>query len=988
MSLARILIVEDDRVVARDIQQQLARIGHTVVGMTANGEDALPLALAAKPDLVLMDVRLEGPLDGVDAAQLLRERCHVPVVFLTAYADDETVRRATLTEPFGYILKPFEDLQLRTVVEMALYKHRAEQRLRESERRYAVTLSSIGDAVIATDREGRVTFMNAVAETLTGWTHGGAPGQPLNQVFRVVNEFTRAIVDDPAAKVLRLGTVVGLANHTLLLSRNGREIPIDDSGSPIVDDSGEIAGVVLVFRDVTQRRQAEEADVLRQTNARLERAMQGSNIGVWEVDMRDGDVLSGPAYFANVWERLGYPKPAAPLTAQTYRDLVHPDDIAATALAVHAYLESNGATPFEIENRVRHADGSYRWMLARGTAVRDCAGQGMRFIGSVVDITELKLTEQALRDSEARFRGTFENAAVGIAHCMLDGRYLRVNQRYCDIIGYAREELLLMHAQDVTEPTCREGSIERLRQLLAGDTPCYREEKRLIANDGSTVWVSESVALQRDAEGKPVHTIAILEDISQRKALEATAREARDAAEAANRAKDQFLANISHELRTPLNGILGYAQILRRDATSSGRAMAGLNVIQQSGEHLLTLINDILDFSRIAAGKLELNVTDVALARFLSVIDEIVRVRAEQKRLFLTFSPASNLPGVIRIDERRLRQVLLNLLANAIKFTDEGEVSLRVAAVSGGRLRFEVRDTGVGVSSDRLDMIFQPFEQAGELTRRSGGAGLGLAISRQLIRMMDSEIHVASTVGSGSLFWFEIDAPTSDAGIAHTSLPRNVTGYEGSPRRVLVVDDVAENRTLIVDTLERIGFEVIESADGLDGLAQAHRHVPDLILMDTLLPGVRGIEVLMRLRQAPRTLHIPVIAVSADVSDRNASLNMAAGANMFLAKPLDLERLLVEIAALLGLRWTHQSPPLTSAHKSHVDFIVPSIVEVEELHRLALRGSMRDITQYADHLEGIDIAYQAFSGELRRLAENFESQALLRLIEYYLGRPT
>src|SRR3954468_8766006 len=306
MTPARILVVEDDRVVARDIQHQLTRIGHTVVGVTPLGEDAVRLALESHPDLVLMDIRLEGALDGVDAAQQIRNRCQVPVVYLTAYADDETLKRARVTEPFGYLLKPFEDSQLRTVIEMALYKHAAERKLRESERRYAVTLASIGDAVIATDERGRVTFLNPVAEALTGWPRAEAAGRPLAEVFRIVNEETRQPVEDPAAKVLRLGTVVGLANHTALLARDGRELPIDDCGAPIIDDRGRIAGVVLVFRDVTQRRQAEEAEVFRRAIERMELAVRGSNVGVWDIDMPDGDYERARRHYMNIWEQFGF----------------------------------------------------------------------------------------------------------------------------------------------------------------------------------------------------------------------------------------------------------------------------------------------------------------------------------------------------------------------------------------------------------------------------------------------------------------------------------------------------------------------------------------------------------------------------------------------------------------------------------------------------------------------------------------------------------
>ncbi|HUN96726.1 MAG TPA: response regulator, partial [Bradyrhizobium sp.] len=267
MNRSRILIVEDDRIVARDIQQQLTRIGHVVVGMTGRGDEALRLTLELRPDLVLMDIRLEGDTDGVDAALEIHERFSVPIIYLTAYADDQTLKRAGITEPFGYLLKPFEDSQLRTTIEMALYKYAAERKLRESERRYAVTLSSIGDGVIATDERLLITFMNPVAERLTGWSQTESVGLPLTDVFRIINEDSRQIVENPALRVLRSGVVVGLANHTVLLTRDGHEIPIDDCGSPIMNDQGDISGTVLVFRDITQRRLTDAA--LRRAQSEL-----------------------------------------------------------------------------------------------------------------------------------------------------------------------------------------------------------------------------------------------------------------------------------------------------------------------------------------------------------------------------------------------------------------------------------------------------------------------------------------------------------------------------------------------------------------------------------------------------------------------------------------------------------------------------------------------------------------------------------------------
>jgi PAS domain S-box-containing protein len=277
MTPARILILEDDRVVARDIQQQLQKIGHEVLGTAARGEDAVTLALETGPDLVLMDIRLGGQIDGIEAATEIRRQCQCPVIFLTAYSDDETVRRASRAEPFGYLLKPFEDSQLRTVIEMALYKHEAERQLRESERRYATTLSSIGDAVIATDPLSRVTFMNPVATRLTGWTQDAAVGRPISDVFRIVNEETRAVIEDAAARALRLGVTVEQGNHTLLIARDGSQYPIADCGSPIVDDRGAISGAVLVFRDMTRKHQVDEE--LREAQLALARVGRLSAMG-------------------------------------------------------------------------------------------------------------------------------------------------------------------------------------------------------------------------------------------------------------------------------------------------------------------------------------------------------------------------------------------------------------------------------------------------------------------------------------------------------------------------------------------------------------------------------------------------------------------------------------------------------------------------------------------------------------------------------------
>ncbi len=381
---------------------------------------------------------------------------------------------------------------------------------------------------------------------------------------------------------------------------------------------------------------------------------------------------------------------------------------------------------------------------------------------------------------------------------------------------------------------------------------------------------------------------------------------AKDAAEVANQAKSAFLASMSHELRTPLNGVLGYAQILRMGKNLDARQARGLEVIQQSGEHLLALINDILDSAKIEAGKQELTLANVALKPFLAAVLEVIHVKTDAKGLKLIADFAPDLPDVVRLDERHLRQVLLNLLSNAAKFTDHGEVGLRVALAPASRLEFEVRDTGIGIAEKDMKQLFQPFAQVGETRHRVGGTGLGLLISRQLVRLMGGDIEVESLPGRGSLFRFAVDAPVVSA-TAGVSPVTRITGYLGRRRRVLVVDDLNENRAVLCDMLGPVGFEISEAPDGREALRIAQLQPPDLILMDVFMPDMDGRQTTMRLRQLPSLAQTPIIVVSASALGGDEESSLAAGADAFLAKPVNGLRLLELIGRLLDLEWIRVS---------------------------------------------------------------------------------
>jgi signal transduction histidine kinase len=497
-------------------------------------------------------------------------------------------------------------------------------------------------------------------------------------------------------------------------------------------------------------------------------------------------------------------------------------------------------------------------------------------------------------------------------------------------------------------------------------------------------------------------------------------KHAKEVADRANRAKSEFLANMSHEVRTPLNGILGYVQIMRTSKNLSDKDQKGLSIIQQCGNHLLTLINDILDLSKIEAEKMELAPSNIHLPAFLQGVLEMSSIRAEQKKIAFLHQFDSELPLGVYADEKRLRQVLINLLGNAVKFTDHGAVTFRTKIIPtpsssptlmngemhsapGVTIRFEVEDTGIGIHPSEIDTIFNPFEQAGDSRRQAQGTGLGLAISRKILALMNSNIQVKSEIGKGSIFYFDLDLPIVDVWPQPTGDSHNgaLVGYKGKKQKILIVDDRWENRSVAVNLLQPLGFDIIEAMDGQGGLETALALHPDLIIADLVMPVMDGFEMIRQIRQVPALSDVHIIASSASVFEADEHRSITAGANEFLAKPISAHQLLKMLEDLLNLEWIYEnileetlhpvgqqssSTAEPSAEEPSAEQLmnIPPNEMLLQIYHLVKVGDLDGVLEQAQAIEQLDGQYRRFANEIKRFAETFQIKQLRGFLEDHL----
>ena len=793
-------------------------------------------------------------------------------------------------------------------------RKRAELALRESEERYRSILNASPDDITITDLQGRVLMVSPVALTMFGYGPEELQKELRLTDFIVPEDRDRAMAN--FAQVLQ-GAQAG-PNEYRGLRADGSVFDIEVNSQFIRGADGNPVQMVLIVRDITERKRVEAEATQAQL---LTKAIIDSIPGTFYALDENGRYRRWNAYQRD--EIVG--KPEDQIAGMDAAETIHPEDRALVQSRI-ANVLANGVDEI-VEGRVLLRGGpDFRWLLMTGRRIL-IEGKPL-LVGIGIDITSRKQAEEELQRRQSYLAAIIENQPGLVWLKDVESRFLAVNQAFAASCGrQSAEEVAGRTDVDVWPAELAEKYRQDDLMVIEKGTAIITEE--FIRTEDETRWFETYKTAVVSPQGKIIGTTGYAHDITSRKQAETELRqhrehleelvqkrtaelaEARDQAQAANKAKSVFLANMSHELRTPLTAVLGFSEIMSRDPTMPGRSKETLAIIMRSGEHLLALINDILDLSKIDAGRAEVSLRDVDLGELVRDVINMMRVRAEAKGLRLILDQSSEFPRFANTDPGKFRQILVNLVGNAIKFTDHGQVTIKLGAqatADGQMLDVEVRDSGIGIAAGDLSRIFQPFEQIG--TRMTEGTGLCLAITRQYVQMLGGQIQVDSEPGQGSRFRFTIPVGSvSLAGAAGTlpagRYPVRVIG-PSADLRILIVEDQPENRLLIRRFLEPLNLQLREAPNGQSAVTIFQAWRPQLIFMDRRMPVLDGLEATRRIRALPSGGDVVIIAVSAHSFKEEQREMLAAGCNGFLGKPFGADEFLSLLKQQLHLEFVYE----------------------------------------------------------------------------------
>jgi PAS domain S-box-containing protein len=771
---------------------------------------------------------------------------------------------------------------LRNAEQILLARNRSEQELRRAKEAletknqellqqrewFQVTLSSIGDAVITTDALGAVTFLNPIAEAMTGWTSADAAGVPLLNIFSIIDEITGVAVEHPVKTVLREGRTVRIANASLV-RRDGTFRAIEDTAAPIRDRAGTLTGMVMVFHDVTAQRKAEAA--LSESDVRFRTIFNQAAVGMAVTDLTCRFIQINQK-FADVFAFT-----IEELQQRTFLQLLHPLDYLSAQQSL-ARLANEEQTDLVLEKRCLRKNGAVIWSLSTITLVKDRAGRAQHLIWIVEDITERKLAEEA----QARLVAVIASSDDSIISMTLDGGVLSWNRGAEYIYGYTADEMIGKTTQELIPSDRLDEEPAILDRIRKGERIEHFETLRK-RKDGSVFNVSIAVSPIEDSRGRIIGASKITRDITQGKLTEAALRET-------DRRKDEFLATLAHELRNPLAPIRQAALISESEGATDAQRRWSHNVISRQVRHMSLLLDDLLDISRITRGTLELRLEDTELADILEAAVETARPVIDAKgHKFKIEAPDESVQFMA--DPLRLAQILSNLLTNAAKYTDPGgEIRLRVACERQS-IVFAVKDSGIGIPAEALKNIFEMFSQVKTARDRSeGGLGIGLSLTRGLVDLHGGRIE-ARSAGTGFGSEFIVRLPRRDSRTMPGLVPTAVDQEQIVSRRVLIADDNRDAAESLAMLLQIEGHEVHVVHDGRAAVSAFTNFNPDVALLDIGMPELSGYEVARCVRKNVQGQTVTLIALTGWGQERDKEQALAAGFNHHFTKPVEPARI-------------------------------------------------------------------------------------------------
>ncbi|MDM8560401.1 response regulator [Candidatus Parabeggiatoa sp. HSG14] len=835
-----------------------------------------------------------------------------------------------------------------------------------------------------------VTYVNSTVEAVTGYTTKDFTDNPTFWANHIHPD-ERESIFKILPKLLEKG------NHEYEYrwqTADGSYKWFLDTVHLVKNSDGYFSYLVGTWHDITNRKQVEKS--LQANETLLAEAQSIAHLGNCERNLITNELrLSEETFRIFGLSQETYP------TIEMLEQVIHPDDRKSVKKAILQAILYN--KPYKPEYRIVRNNGTIRYIQAIGKVIQDAKGKLLYLRGTVQDITERKQVELDLQQSKT----ALEQANVKLNHfkitldmtldCvfMLDidtYQFFYANQGAAKLLGYSQEKLLQMTPPDIDAFFTTNSHSSLLESLLNNSVPALTFES-IYQHKNSSLIPVEIFAQCIRLSGHATHFVLIVRNVTERKKNEAQLQQAKEAAEKANRAKSTFLANMSHELRTPLNAILGYTQIFKRDKTLSASQQEGIDIIHRNGEYLLTLISDILDLSKVEAGKLELYPTDFNFNDFFKGIVDLFRMRAEQKKISFNYQQLSDLPHIVHADEKRLRQILINFLSNAIKFTQKGGVTLKVSSIQNPKSKnrqicFQIEDTGIGIAPDALSQIFLPFEQVGDSSAKAAGTGLGLSITKKLIEMMGGKMHVESVLKQGSTFEIALNlTEVSDKVLAVRKEKPIIIGFEKPSRKILVVDDVWENCLVLINLLKPLGFEMKKASDGFESVKKARQWQPDLILMDLVMQKMDGFEATRQIRKIPAIQNVVIIAVSASTFDFHQQKCFESGCDDFIAKPIRAEMLLAYLQKYLNLKWIYRKKNTEKKEiipQNNLPLKGLNTEQATKLYNITLRGDIDGIVTYIQQLAQKDKQLAPFAKEIYQLADDLAIRKIRKIAKRYM----